>query len=717
MDGRVVRDRDAHSVSQASVQPLTILHGTRLPIPKPEIPTGGRLRFFSKAWEKITSDAWTRSVIRSGYRIQFRVRPRLRRLPLSHMLTIPSDQEKLRVLQNEIKAMLQKQAIERVTDRHNPSGFFSRLFLVRKKKGGWRPIIDLSHLNRSIVSPHFKMETLDKVRLSLNQGDWVTSLDLKDAYFHIAIHPRSRRYLRFAFQGVVYQFRALPFGLCTAPYVFTRVVKAMLRFIHQRGIRLHAYLDDWLQPANSKELATTHMRIVMSHTLRMGFIPNWEKSELEPTQVFVFLGARCNLSQGLIGPSPDRIARIRGSIMSLQQAHVASARTLHGLLGQMESMARLLPQGRARKRLLQWETKSRWSQESDSWDQTIVLGQWFRDAVSQWLDQEFLYSMVPLHPPVPDIHLFTDASLIGWGAHLEDQVASGKWSMYWRHCHINTLELRAVFLALKQFVSVVEGRCVLVATDNTTVASYVNKEGGSRSRKLCLLSMKILTWCANHSVTLRARFLPGKLNILADSLSREGGIVHTEWTLHAGVLKHVFSCLGTPHVDLFATRLNHQLPTYVSPVPDSLALGVDSLSMTWEGMHAYAFPPFPLLSRVMLKIRKELCLVLLIAPLWPGQPWFSLLLSLLVDIPICLPHRSDLLCQPRSRLYHANPAMLHLHAFVLCNDACKRRAFLNRLPSESVHLNAPPPTQFMGIGGKCGWIGVSEGKWIPSVLQ
>ncbi len=150
----VTKNRDARSASQVSVQPSAI-HGLGLTLPKPNIPTGGRLRFFSKAWEEITSDPWTQSVIRSGYRIPFRVRPFLQRLPPRCVQTIPSDQEKLCVLRDEVEAMLQKQAIERVTSQHRSTGFFSRLFLVRKKTGGWRPIIDLSQLNKSIVSTNF----------------------------------------------------------------------------------------------------------------------------------------------------------------------------------------------------------------------------------------------------------------------------------------------------------------------------------------------------------------------------------------------------------------------------------------------------------------------------------------------------------------------------------------------------------------------------------
>ena len=86
-------------------------------------------------------------------------------------------------------------------------------------------MIDLSRLNQFVLCPHFKMETLNSIRLALQKGDWVTSLDLRDAYFHIGIHRRSRRYLRFVFEGKDYQFRALAFGLNVSPYVFTRMLK------------------------------------------------------------------------------------------------------------------------------------------------------------------------------------------------------------------------------------------------------------------------------------------------------------------------------------------------------------------------------------------------------------------------------------------------------------------------------------------------------------
>ena len=114
---------------------------------------------------------------------------------------------------------------------------------------------------------------------------------------------------------------------------------------------------------------------------------------------------------------------------------------------------------------------------------------------------------------------------------------------------------------------------------------------------------------------------------------------------------------------------------------------------------------------------EEECLVCLIAPLWAGQAWFPLLLSLVVAPPIQLPVRRDLLCQPVSRLLHPTPQIFHLHAWLLCNNTWRRQAFLGQLPDESIQQKDLPQTLSMIIDGNLGWIGVSEGKWIPSIRQ
>ena len=130
----------------------------------------------------------------------------------------------------------------------------------------------------------------------------------------------------------------------------------------------------------------------------------------------------------------------------------------------------------------------------------------------------------------------------------------------------------------------------------------------------------------------------------------------------------VFQMLNFPNMDLFATRFNHRLPLYVSPVQDYKALAIDALSMDWNHLHAYAFPPFILIPAVLEKIRQHQCRIVLIAPFWPQQQWFSELLLLLVSAPIRLPLIPRLLTQSKGRFVHQNLPILDLHAWELSNN-------------------------------------------------
>ena len=121
-------------------------------------------------------------------------------------------------------------------------GFFNRLFLVPKPDNKWRPILDLSNLNPFLRTEKFKMETPETIRTSLQQGEWVTSIDFKDAYFHIPIQEQSRKFLRFHIRDGTFQFKALPFGLSTAPMEFTIIAKEVKLMAVQKGIRIHQYL-------------------------------------------------------------------------------------------------------------------------------------------------------------------------------------------------------------------------------------------------------------------------------------------------------------------------------------------------------------------------------------------------------------------------------------------------------------------------------------------
>ena len=197
-------------------------------------------------------------------------------------------------------------------------------------------------------------------------------------------------------------------------------------------------------------------------------------------------------------------------------------------------------------------------------------------------------------------------------------MARGLWSKSGGDLHINLLELKAVLLALKQFEQLWWNQTILVCTDNTTVVAYINKEGGMKSGSLCALLWRLLLWCNQRQIVLRVRHIPGHLNVIADKLSRHRQVIQTEWSLLQEVFNRLCRRWHKPEVDLFATRFNHKLPKFVSPVPDRLAWAVDALSLQWKDLDAYAFPPTALLGQVVIKLLdRGCCRLILIAPGWP----------------------------------------------------------------------------------------------------
>ena len=608
-------------------------------------------------------------MIEWGFRLPWEDTPApLRSTPPSFKL--PSSQEACQVLEQEISAMLMKEAIEEISSQAVSPGFYGRLFCVPKASGGHRPVLDLSPLNVFLRKIHFRMETVSSVRSAIRPGDWATQIDLKDAYFHVLIHRRFRKWLRFIWKDRIFQFRALPFGLSLAPWVFTRIVREVCIAAHSKGIRLVVYLDDWMTLAANQSRSNEHSMAVVSLARTLGFILNGKKCSLTPSQTFTYLGMRFDTVSMLVRPTPERIERfvsLRDQLLSRQHT---TARSLAALLGQIESLAPLVPLGHVHKRELQRQFRSRWRQARQPWDAVVPLKGWFQQAIAQWMQIEWLQQGVPIAFPVAQVDLYTDASMIGWGAHVADLTASGIWPQEMTKRHINFLEMMAVSNAVRAFLKFLTGKSVLLCTDNTTVACYVNRGGGSHSPTLLREAESLLLLCQSNNIALKARHVAGKINILADFLSRPGMILQTEWTLAHSVLQPVWAHWHKPMIDLFATQFSSRLPIYVSPVRDPRALETDALSISWVGMSAYAFPPFPILSKVIRKARTDNPCLILIAPMWPAQPWFPELLELVHLPPLKLNVEKRGLLQPRSGIPHPNPAKLCLHAWLVCGKGC-----------------------------------------------
>ncbi|KAG6921640.1 hypothetical protein G0U57_006119, partial [Chelydra serpentina] len=155
-------------------------------------------------------------------------------------------------------------AIEGVPREFQGKGFYSCYFLIPKVKGGLRQILDLRGLNRYMVKYRFRMVSLVKIIPALDPGDWYAALDLQDAYFHIHIFEGHRHFLRFLVGQDHYQFTVLPFGLSTAPRVFTKCMAVVAAFLRRRGVQLFPYLDDWLLKGNSRLQVRNHLQLLLT---------------------------------------------------------------------------------------------------------------------------------------------------------------------------------------------------------------------------------------------------------------------------------------------------------------------------------------------------------------------------------------------------------------------------------------------------------------------
>lgn len=225
-------------------------------------PVGGRLRHCFQEWKKVTTDKWILNIIHFSYCIE------LERLPPNRRPNNKTRSAKeLSLLLQEVQELLHKEAIETVPLRERNGEVYSNYFLVPKVDETLRPILDLRFLNKYIRTQRFKMTSLQEVIPQIQDGDFMSTIDLKDSYLHIPINQRHKRLLRFALNKAHYQFTALAFGLKSAPRVFTKCLR-------RQGMHVYPHLDDWLVKANSYKKCKVHAQQVTHMLAELDYFQN-----------------------------------------------------------------------------------------------------------------------------------------------------------------------------------------------------------------------------------------------------------------------------------------------------------------------------------------------------------------------------------------------------------------------------------------------------------
>ena len=260
------------------------------------------------------------------------------------------------------------------------------------------------------------------------------------------------------------------------------------------------------------------------------------------------------------------------------------------LLGVLSSMIQLILGGRLRMQSLQLVLRRAW----DHCDQSILVN-WTPEIR---LDLEWWLTLSRLEEGISQLDMWSDASDVGWGAHLGEEVASGPWSLEEAELSINVRELLAVEYGLQYFAPQISNSTVALFADSSTAVAYLRNQGGTRSQRHRSAHSQV---GGSLLVVLTPQFIMGRNNVLADSLSRPNQILGSEWTLKAEVFQNLRKRWPVS-IDLFATSLNHQCCPYFSPFHDPNALGTDALLQNWNGWQAYDFPPWSLIPAVLKKL-------------------------------------------------------------------------------------------------------------------
>lgn len=578
----------------------------------------GRLKDHLSFWHAIKANQWVISIIRDGYALPFVELP-----PRKQMENHKSAADEKEFVAEQVKELLLTGCVTEVdcADIHivSPLG-------VVKNSVKKRLILDLRFVNKYLRIPKFKYEDIRTARDIFALGDWFFKFDYKSGYHHVDILPNHQKFLGFSWTlaGVKkwFAFTVLPFGLASAPYVFSKIQKALVKHWREQGIRIFTYLDDGAGADGTLEAARAASSRVKADVAASGFIAHPEKSCWEPTQEGELLGFILNLRTGVIRVPPRRIEGLRERINLVTRFKSSiAARQLAGLVGTIVSMGLALgPVSRLWTRAMYRDILS-----AEFWSQRIALSPEALREVQFWKESFEECHGQPIWKANPkiDVLSYSDASDSGWGGYCVNVAGSevaGSWSEAESKESSTWRELRGTRLVLMSLGEQLTGKTVRHRTDNTNVEHILKV--GSPKPNLHLEAVAIYTLCRQHQIHLEPEWIPREFNQEADELSRLAS--KDDYMLNPNIFAALDLLWGPHTIDRFSTFRTRQIPRFCSRWLNPCTEGVDAFTLSWSGENNWIFPPPYLIPRVLQHLKHGREFGTLIIPLWTSASWWPL---------------------------------------------------------------------------------------------
>ena len=551
------------------------------------------------------------------------------------------------------------------SQRKGQDKYLSPCFLVPKKDGpdgskNWRLVIDLRRINAHCKRYHFKMEGLRELQRWGVGGSWLISFDISDAFYTVGVREEDKKFFRFVVDGEVMEMQTLPMGWVSSPYWLTRVFKTLVNRLRGgpealskrrrerrpgRGyLRVLPYLDDFLCVCRSREEAVLAARWIRELLDDLGLPWHPSKCQWEPVQVLEHLGLVIDTERGLFLVSPKRVAKIQRAARDLLCRAAAGRRWLPAKavaafagLGQSTSLA--VTCARLHLRSLYDDLAKGVSQSSQGWGGNVKLSHQSVTDLEWWknFDLESKYNGRAIYRSATSAVLHCDAAVDsrgrgGWGAVLNETVpARGLWKPPESGYHISHLELLAVLLAVETFREELRGKRVRLHEDNQAVVRLL-ETWSCRSPAMQEDLRRLWELLDSCCIELQPEYIRSEDNVYADFLSRY--LDRSDWALLASLFQVYDRRWGGARghtVDRFATGNNAQVPRFYSRWREPGSSGVDALAASfenWRGENNWCNPPWALLPQLIQLLRESGAQATVVAPMWPGAPWFPDLMEI-----------------------------------------------------------------------------------------
>ena len=496
------------------------------------------------------------------------------------------------------------------------------LSVVCNRSGKCRLVLDLRYVNRYLWKCKFKYEDLRTVLSMFNRGDYVITFDLKSGYHHVDVNEEQWKYLGFCWKGQYYVFKVLPFGLSTACYVFTKLLRPLVRYWRSQGIRVVLYIDDGIIAFPSLEVASDAVEGIIQDIRKAGLTVNEKKSRFVPSQRCVWLGFILDFKEGKIFVEQDKLDVLTDDIDRILSLYpMVKVREVASLVGRILSMARAVGS------LARMFTRSLYAAIGSrmSWYAVVCLDARAKAEMEFWKANVHRLNGHAMWFASSAVRVaYSDASGIGFGGYAvehADKVVHGSWTVSEQSRSSTWRELVAVRRVLWEIAPLLVGYCVKWNTDNQNVVRILL--AGSRKDDLQDQAVTIYSICAEHSVRLEPVWVPRDENVYADYVSKLAEL--DDWSLNPQVFQWLDDIWGPHTVDRFANNVNAQLNRFNSRFWSIGTEAVDAFTCDWSVDNNWICPPPLLIPRILRHMQNCKAVGTMVVPEWKSAPFWPIL--------------------------------------------------------------------------------------------